>query len=113
MLQRCVPLFRVRQKNRDRQLRFDIHLHVAAVSARMIRLPGVIVGGVQPHIFLISGLPVENAIRLLARRGSSEGAGQQKCQKGGHFGVSHSNSIETPMHYVRKASEPKCLVGVS
>src|SRR5207248_7140917 len=108
MLQRCVPLFRVRQKNRDRQLRFDIHLHVAAVSARMIRLPGVIVPGVQPHIFLIAGLPIENSIRRLAKGGSSECADQQEYEKGGHFGVSHSNSIETPMHYVRKASEPKC-----
>src|SRR5690349_8480916 len=112
-LQRRVPLFGVRQENRDRQLRFDIHLHIAAVSARVIGLPGVIVRGVQPDIFLVAGLPVEDSLCLLAKRRSSECADQQEYEKGGHFGVSHSNSIETPMNYVRKASVPKCLVGVS
>ncbi len=96
MLQRRVPLFGARQEDRDRQLRLDIHLHIAAVSARLKRLPGVIVGGVQPHVFLIAGLPVENSIWLLPKRRSSECADQQEREKEGHFGVSHSNSIGTP-----------------
>src|SRR5437879_4597636 len=113
MLQRPVPLFGARQEDRDWQLRLDIDLQVAAVAARVIRLPGVIVGGVQPDIFLIAGLPIENSIRRLAKRGSSECGDQQKYEKGGHFGVSHSNSIETPREDACKASLQDCLVGVS
>src|SRR6266446_879297 len=101
-LQRRVPLFGARQEYRDRQLGFDIHLHIAAVSARVIRLSGVVVSGVQPHILWIAELPVENSLCLLAKRWSSKSAGQQKCQKGGHFGVSHSNSIGTPTFLARK-----------
>src|SRR5882724_7862245 len=67
MLHRSVPLFGMRQEYHDRPLRFDIHLHIAAVSARVIRLPSMIVSRVQPHILLIAGLPVENSVWLPAK----------------------------------------------
>src|SRR3989475_3955576 len=76
MLQRPVPLLGARQEYRDRQLRFDVDLHIAAVSARVIGRAGVIVRGVPPHILLIAGQPVENSLRLLAERRPSERAHQ-------------------------------------
>src|SRR5216683_3202313 len=94
MLHRPVPLFGARQEYRDRQLRFDIHLQIAAVSARVIRLPGVIVSGVQPHILLIARLPGKNS--LLAKGRPGQRAGHQQREDEGNFAVSHSNSIFGP-----------------
>src|SRR6266849_596820 len=91
MLHRPVPLFGARQEYRDRQLRFDVHLHIAAVSARVIRLPSVIVSGVQPHILLIAGQPVENS--FLAKRRPGQRTHQQKREEERHFDVSHSAII--------------------
>src|SRR4029077_2369456 len=69
--------------------------------------------GVQPHIFLIAGLPIENSVWHLAKRRPGEHTQEEKCEEEREFGVSHSNSIETPRPYARKVSVRKCLLEVS
>jgi hypothetical protein len=64
----------------------------------MICLPGVIVRGVQPHILLVAGLPVENSLWQLAKRRPGEGGDQQNGENERNFCVSHSDPIETPMY---------------
>src|ERR1700687_3118477 len=102
ILQRLVPFLGARQEYRDRLLRSDIHLNVAAVPGRVISQPRMIIRGVQPHALVIARQPIENS--LLAERRPGESASQQKREYERHFGVSHSNSIETRRSFARNDS---------
>src|SRR5712692_7283646 len=76
MLQRLVPILGGRQKYRNRLLRLDIHLDIAAIRERTISQPSVIVRGVQTHTLVIARQPIENS--LLPKQRPSEPTNQQK-----------------------------------
>src|SRR5882762_6552050 len=101
MLQRLVPSLSRGQEYRDGLFRLDIHVDVAAIRTRVIRAPGMIVRGIQPHALIIGGEPIENS--LLAKRRPGERTNQQKREKERYFCVSH-NSIGARRPFRRKVS---------
>src|SRR6185437_4858487 len=90
MLQGIRPRARVNQVNRDRLLRFDVHLDVAAVRAWSVRVARMIIGRVHTHGFGVGGLPLESA--LLRECRSSQGESEQQRKKACLFHGSDSIS---------------------
>src|SRR5256884_5177535 len=97
MLQRGVPFSGARQEDRDRLLRFDIHLNVAAVPGRVIRQPRMVVRGVQPHTLVVAGLPIENS--LLPVRWPGERTHQQEREKE-RRSEEHTSELQSRLHLV-------------
>src|SRR6266849_892362 len=107
VLQSLVPVLRARQKYRDGLLRLEVHMNVAAIRARMVSAPGMIIRGVQPHALVVGREPIENFLLCEGRlRGH---AYRQECENGCDFCSFHSNSIGTRHTLGRKFLLRTCL----
>ncbi len=68
-------------------------MNVSAVGARVVSLPGVIVGGVQPNALVIARSPVEDSLLAKGRRGQR--GSKHKRENSSDSKVFHSSSIGT------------------